>query len=83
MQKQNPGMRLIVGLLGMGATLFLLTACADAKKPAARTDTAAFAERASFLRTPLPPIQFKPEEMGDFPPVGSPNLPAKLEFKQE
>ena len=76
-------MVMIAGLMGIGVTLSLLAACTGAKPPAQSSDALVVGERGSLEGTLLPPMQVKFEEMGDFPPVGSPSLPAKLILKQE
>jgi len=80
---KKSGISASAGLMAVGVALSLqLAACTAAKPPSQGWETVAPGERDSLNGAPLPPIQFTYEEMGDFPPVGAPRLPVKIEIKQ-
>ena len=80
---KKSGISIVLGLVGVGVTLSLLhSACTGVKPPAQGSDALILGERGSLDGAPLPPMQVKFEELGDFPPVGSVSIPLNLELKQ-
>jgi hypothetical protein len=80
---KKSGVSTAVGLMGIGVTLSLhLAACSGARPTTTGSEGFVLGKQGSLNGSPLPPIQFKYEEMGDFPPVGIAKIPFMIELRQ-